>query len=101
MIPVDTVPAGYTREDVGLIPTPGHLQIDVTPLMVRGYVRRGRRRGRKSFGINDLQLFYLFWKTLAKSGFYLRAKRIFCSYVYRGQVKFSFFWSLNYAIWYG
>jgi len=48
-------------------------------LMVRGYVRRGRRRGRKSFGINDLQLFYLFWKTLAKSGFYLRANRILCS----------------------
>ena len=66
LIPVDTVPAGYTREDVGSIPTPGHLQIDVTPLMVRGYVRRGRRRGRKSFGINDLQLFYLFWKTLVK-----------------------------------
>jgi len=61
----------------------------------------GAPRRRKSFGINDLQLFYLFWKTLAKSGFYLRAKRIFCSYVYRGQVKFSFFWSLNYAIWYG
>ena len=58
MIPVDTVPAGYTREDVGSIPTPGHLQIDVTPLMVRGYVRRGRRRGRKSFAGNDLRQFF-------------------------------------------
>ena len=81
MIPVDTVPAGYTREDVGSIPTPGHLQIDVTPLMVRGYVRRGRRRRRKSFAGNDLQLFYLFWKTLPNSGFYLRVNQIFRSYI--------------------
>ena len=54
LIPVDTVPAGDTREDVGSIPTPGHLQIDATPLMVRGYVRRGCRRRRKFFVGNDL-----------------------------------------------
>jgi hypothetical protein len=60
LIPVDTVPAGYTREDVGSIPTPGHLQKSgkFPEMLLTNGVGGGAQNRRKSFRANDLRQFF-------------------------------------------
>ena len=100
LIPVDTVPAGYTREDVGSIPTPGHLQIDVTPLMVRGYGSAARPVVVSPLLVTTYNYFIYFGKLCPILDF-ICGQTGFFAVMYIEDKSSLVFWSLNYAIWYG